>query len=200
MIETEFFLWINETKGLCSGRTLAHCSSWQLGNLPPSGSHPLPPSASQPANLAFLLIVWLSGEGQTVYVTDPIHPGFAKTVPEQGLLQVVVGKWETTPPLSSCSIELFRWLHSECLEELRHSHLIQKDWHTQMLGRRWKRSTARGSWLLQVTWQWEELDSHLPRLWTPRLRQWCELLRPWYPEANLVFYLSVHSSPHWLRR
>ena len=193
-------MWINETKGLCSGRTLAHCSSWQLGKLPPSGSHPLPPSASQPANLGFLLVVWLNGEVQTVHVMDPIHPGFAKTVPEQGLLQVVVGKWETATALiflhwASSTASL--WIpggaeaQPSYLEGLTHPDAGKE---VERVHSQRQLSSAR------VMWQWEELKSHLPRLWTPRLGQWCKLVRPWYPEVNLVFYLSVHSSSPWLRR
>lgn len=56
LIESEFVMWIKETKGLCSARTRVYCSSWQLGNIPPSASHPLPPSASQPVNPASCLL------------------------------------------------------------------------------------------------------------------------------------------------
>lgn len=64
LIERQFVMWIKETKGLCSARTSVYCSSWQLGNLLPSASHPSPPSANQPATLApCLLCDSLGGEG-----------------------------------------------------------------------------------------------------------------------------------------
>lgn len=43
---------------------------------------------------------------------DPIHPGFAKTLPEWGLLQVVLGR-EKQPLLLPYSIELFQ---EHCVE------------------------------------------------------------------------------------
>lgn len=82
LIQSEFVMWINETKGLCSARTLAYCSSWQLGNPPPSASHSLPPSASQPANPASCLLCESVGGCQAVHVTDPACPGFPRTMPE----------------------------------------------------------------------------------------------------------------------
>lgn len=63
--------------------TQACCSSWQLGNLPPSASHPLPPSASQPANPPSCLLCDSVRGSQSVHVTDPTYPWFAKTVPER---------------------------------------------------------------------------------------------------------------------
>lgn len=122
-------LWIKETKGLCSARAGAYCSSWQLGSLPPSANYPLPPSARQPANPASCLLCDSLQGVQAVPRTDPIHPGFAKTMPESGLLQVVVGKWET-----ATTIALFHWSNSRtmvmnwiwCLQKLRGSWLSQR--------------------------------------------------------------------------
>lgn len=64
LIGSESVMWIKKTKGSCSARTSVYCFSWQLGNLLPSASHPLPPSANQPAILApCLLCDSLGGEG-----------------------------------------------------------------------------------------------------------------------------------------
>lgn len=99
LIESEFVMWIKETKGLCSSRTSVYCPSLQLSNLPPSATRPLPPSVSQPAFPASCLLCDSVGWGtQAVHVTDPIYPGFAKTMPERGLQQVVWGS-EKLPPL-----------------------------------------------------------------------------------------------------
>lgn len=106
LIESEFVTWIQETKGLCSSGTRVYCPCWQLGNLPPSAIHPLPPSVSQPAIPASCLLCDSVGWGaQAAHVTDPIYSGFAKTMPERGLQQVVWGS-EKLPPLLPCSIEL----------------------------------------------------------------------------------------------
>ena len=106
LIEGEIVTWIKETKGLCSVRTRVYFSSWQLGSPLPSASHPLPPSASQPANPASCLLCdSVGGVRQSTLPIQSIHPGFAKTMPERGLLQVVAGKWKL-PPLLPCFIEV----------------------------------------------------------------------------------------------
>lgn len=65
---------------------------------------------------------------QAVHGTDPIHPGFAKTVPARGLLQVVVGKREaSTTVLLLCSVSsrtmVITSLHMPGGAEAQLSHL-----------------------------------------------------------------------------
>lgn len=104
LIKNEFVMWIKEIKGLCFARTRVYCSSWQLGNLPPSASYPLPPSAGQPAIPASCLLCVSVGlvrggvGSQAVHVADSVYPGFVKTMTEWGVLQVVWGS-EKLPPL-----------------------------------------------------------------------------------------------------
>lgn len=69
LIVREFVMWIKKTKGLCSARPSVDCFSWQLGNLLPSASYPLPPSANQPVILApCLLCDSLGGAGIRQFV------------------------------------------------------------------------------------------------------------------------------------
>lgn len=91
-MESEIVMGIKETKGSCSPRTGFYCFSWQMRSLPPSARKPLLPSASQPANTASCLLYDSVGGNQAIHVTDLVHYGFAKTMPDQGLLQVVAGK------------------------------------------------------------------------------------------------------------
>lgn len=87
-MESEIVTGIEETKGSCLGFT-APLGNWAaFHHLPATPCRHL--LASQPIQLpACCVTQW--GES-AVHVTDPIHPGFAKTMPERGLLQVGVGK------------------------------------------------------------------------------------------------------------
>lgn len=199
LIENEFVMWIKEIKGLCFARTRVYCSSWQLGNLPPSASYPLPPSAGQPAIWAScLLCVWVEWVGrgsQAVHAVYSVYSCFAKTVIEWGRGAVGgVGKWGTATTLT-----LLHWSNSRTTAMTSvWSWGIAVSCRRTGKPRSWK-GAGRGQHpkvavLMRRVHQEPSLKAS-----DPQIQLVIQMVRYHYPAAILVFHLSVHSSLSWFR-
>lgn len=161
LIENEFVIWIKEIKGLCFARTRVHCSSWQLGKLPPSAGCPLPPSAGQPAISASCLLCVsvgpVGGVRQSMQLIS-VYPGFAKTMTEWGCCRWC-GEVRNCHHSHFAPLKQFQDHGDDFSLELRYSCLMWKDVKTQIREGRWKGSASRRQLSLQESCDSEKSSS-----------------------------------------